>query len=471
MSFVLLFGAAPLPIESEQLTGAGLRTWHFLQALIGAGHRITLIANRTHGLYPADLPPIRTTYHHRWTYHNVADPVWHTPRALRHVIQQTEAQCVVAVTTAAAAIAADTIADQPLWADMYGSLMAEAQLKALVYADDAHLDYFWRQEFRAMRWGDQFSTVSARQRWSLIGELGAVGRLNGRTVGYEFAHVIPVASESGAYPAASFDLREAVVPADAFVILHTGGFNTWTDVDTLMDALEIVMARAPQVYFVATGGRIAGHDDLTYGRLQRRVEQSAYRARYVLRGWVRNVDVPAYYLGSDVAVCTDRYAYEGLLGSRTRALDWLRAGLPCVMSSLTELAGTIREAGAGLTYTPHDAHDLATRLMWCVEHRPELKLMGTKGRTLLLSRFSFAETARPLLAWVDDPQHAPDFQRTVRLIQPAQSLLMQMRTAIRERRLSFSMALRMWPVIARFMPYGVQQKLSMLGLRLLRLPK
>lgn len=471
MTDVLLIGAAPLPIETEQVTGGGLRTWHFLQALIGAGHHVTLIANRTHGLYPPDLPPIRTTSYPTWTYHNVADAIWHDPRALRLLIEQTKKSCVVAVTTSAASISSDKMAYHPLWADLYGSLMAEAQLKALVYADDAHLDYFWRQEYRAVRRADRFSTVSDRQQWALIGELGAVGRLNQRTAGYAFAHTIPIASEPAPFVQSGFHLRGKIVPEDAFVILHSGGFNTWTDVDTLVDALDRIMAQYAHVYLVATGGTIAGHDDLTYGRFQRRVEESVHRDRYVMRGWVGNAELPAYYLESDVAVCTDRYAYEARLGSRTRVLDWLRAGLPCVLSSLTELATVIRSHDAGLVYRAEDAHDLASCLAWCVEHRSELKLMGAKGRDLLKNHFGFAKTAEPLLEWVADPQHAPDFGHPVTLIQPAQTLIMQIRAAVRERRLSFSLALRLWPVVARMMPYPVQQRLAALGLRLLRMPK
>src|SRR5207247_3638588 len=140
----------------------------------------------------------------------------------------------------------------------YGSIMAEAQLKALVYGDDAYLSHFWTMERKAIERGDIFSTVSDRQRWSLIGELGMWGRLNQWTSGYEFATSIPIASDTRRYQLDRRVIRDSVGD-DAFIILYTGGYNTWTDIDTLFSALEIVMCDFPAVVFVSTCGKIEGH--------------------------------------------------------------------------------------------------------------------------------------------------------------------------------------------------------------------
>ena len=61
-------------------------------------------------------------------------------------------------------------------------------------------------------------------------------------------------------------IRGGLIPDDAFVIFYSGGYNTWTDVETLFAALDQLMADYPQMYFVSTGGKIEGHDDLTYSR-------------------------------------------------------------------------------------------------------------------------------------------------------------------------------------------------------------
>src|SRR5258708_4894182 len=174
MTRVLLFGFGPLPGENLRLSGPCLRTWHFLSALREAGHQVTVLANRTHEVYPTDLPPLVTTKHEGWTYHSIAHGHWFNPAVLRPLVTESRADCAISATTPASAVAGTLVGDVPLWADLYGSIMAEAQLKALVYGDDGYLAHFWAQERKALARADVISAVSERQQWSVIGELGLV---------------------------------------------------------------------------------------------------------------------------------------------------------------------------------------------------------------------------------------------------------------------------------------------------------
>lgn len=347
MTRVLMFGFGPLPYEGLRMSGPGLRTWHLLSVLRAAGHEVCLIADRVYGSYPEGLPNVVTHSESGWTYHSVSDVRWHNPTSLRPLVKAANAECVIGVTTTATAVACELAGDLPLWGDLYGSIMAEAQLKALVYGDDSHLSHFWAFERKAIERVDIFSAVSERQQWSVVGELGIWGRLNQWTSGYNFVTTIPIASETMPYNPPRKVIRGVLADNDAFVILYSGGYNTWTDVDTLFNALEAVMSQRADVLFVSTGGKIDGHDDVTYTRFQRLIEGSPYAQRYHLCGWVSNEDVPAYYLESNLGVNVDRPSYEAQLGSRTRVLDWMRARLPSVSSSLTELSAEVVAAGGG----------------------------------------------------------------------------------------------------------------------------
>jgi glycosyltransferase involved in cell wall biosynthesis len=475
MTRVLMFGFGPLPIENLRTMAPGLRTWHFLRVLLDAGHDVWLVANRVYGTYPDDLPGIVSQRKDRWTYYSIADVHWHNPSVMRPLLADARAECVVAVTTPASAVATDTVGGLPMWADLYGSIMAEAQLKALVYGDDTYLSHFWTMERKAIERGDIFSTVSERQKWSLIGELGMWGRLNQWTSGYDFATAMPIASETTPYQSRRSVLRETI-GEDAFVILYSGGYNTWTDVDTLFNALEVVLCQCPNVVLVSTGGKIEGHDDMTYTRFQKLIEGSRYRERYHLRGWVPSEDIPSYYLESNVAVNVDRPSYEAMLGSRTRALDWMRAGLPCVLSSLTELSDEIEKAGAGLTYRPGDSQDLVRCLLQCINDPKAAAEMGQRGRQLLLERFTFEATSKRLLEWVEKPTHAPDFGHNIpKLVSSSQSVSTQIVQAIERRSLSLSLALRVWPAITAVTTalglQSIEKPLASFGMRALRLDR
>jgi glycosyltransferase involved in cell wall biosynthesis len=412
MSRVLVVGFAPLPIEMLRMSGPSLRTWHFVSVMLDAGHEVCLIANRGLDVYPADLPDIVSQRKDRLQYHNVSNSQWHSPASLLPLVQEFAPECAVGVTTSGTAAAVPLVGSLPLWGDLYGSIMAEAQMKAQVYGDDSYLAHFWALEQAAIERADRFSTVSERQQWSLIGELGMIGRLNQYTAGYDFALTIPIASESTPFTSTHKVLRGSVVPDDAFIIFYSGGYNTWTDVDTLFAALEQTLVQYPKVYFVSTGGKIEGHDDLTYARFQTMIRTSAHRDHYFLQGWVPTEALPSYYLESDLAVNVDKRSYEAMLGSRTRVLDWLRAGLPCVLSSLPELADAVADAGAGLSYVPGDVDDLVARLRYCLDNPDALAHMRQCAHQLI-STFSYEATTRELVKWLAAPTHAPDFDKHV----------------------------------------------------------
>ncbi|MFQ3535713.1 MAG: glycosyltransferase [Aggregatilineales bacterium] len=466
MTRILLFGFAPLPFEPYRAAGPSLRTWHFVSVLRQAGHRVCLIGDRMAGIYPEDLPPIITTETADFIYHNVHDIVWHDPRALRPLIKAFAPECAIAVTTPAASVAASNIGALPLWCDLYGSVMAEAQLKALLYADDQYLAHFWNFERHALERADKFSAVSERQQWSVVGELGMWGRLNQWTCGYSFVTTIPIASEETPFTATGPYLRGTRIPEDAFLILYSGGYNTWTDVDTLFAALERVFEANPKAYFASTGGPIYGHDDFTYRRFESLIAESAYRERYHLCGWLEAQDLINLYLESDVAVNVDRFAYETMLGSRTRILDWLRAGLPCVSSDLTELAQCVAACGAGLTYPHGDAEALAERLLTCAQPERNAQ-MRYNARRLLAARYTYQATSAELLAWVAAPHRAPDFDKPpVRLVRPYRTLWVELSEMLRARRLNLSFAVKLWaPLSAVLRALGLGEMLQGLAAR------
>jgi glycosyltransferase involved in cell wall biosynthesis len=474
---VLVFGFGPLPGEGLRVMAPGLRTWHILSALRTANHDIYVLADRIYGSYPENIPNIVTTPMDGWTYMSIADSYWHDYSALRKLVSDLQADCAVAVTTPATSVAAEVVGELPLWGDLYGSIMAEAQTKALTYADDSFLRHFWQQERKAIERCDIFSTVSERQKWSLIGELGMWGRLNQWTSGYDFATTIPICSETTPYILPDHKVIRGVLADDqAFVLLYSGGYNTWTDVDTLFTALEQILSQRPEVVFVSTGGKIEGHDDLTYMRFQSLISTSPYRERIHLCGWVPQEDVPAYYAESDVGVNVDRISYEAQLGARTRVLDWMRAGLPAIMSSLTEISEALSEAQAGLAYQPGNVADLVRCFEQCAADREATQQMGMRARQLLLDKFTFTATTERLLAWVAEPKHAPDYGQDVpKLVKEAQEPIGTIGQIINTRALDLGLALRVWPTIARVTDRlglkWIQRWLIAIGMRALRLER
>ena len=122
--------------------------------------------------------------------------------------------------------------------------MAEGQARAFIDGSDGCLFHYWNSEFNIIDFADIFSCVSKRQSYALIGELGAIGRLNMLTLGYEFTRVMPIGipDEDFVYEKNVFR-GKGNISEDDFVVLWAGGYNTWTDVDTLFNGLEIAMEK------------------------------------------------------------------------------------------------------------------------------------------------------------------------------------------------------------------------------------
>jgi glycosyltransferase involved in cell wall biosynthesis len=274
------------------------------------------------------------------------------------------------------------------------------------------LAHQWDYVLPALLRGDRFSTCSQAQRLALMGELGVCGRLNRWTDDSSLVSALPPAAilTEFAPPQPGF-LRGNRVPEGAFVVLWTGGYNTWADAETLFRALESAMERVPRMVFVSTGGAIGGHDEQTFRHFQQRVEASRFRERFVFAGWVETRDVPGFYLEADVAVNCDRQNTEGELGSRTRILEWVAARLPVLTTPVCELARdlTTRDLVGG--FAPGNAVELADRLVHLSECPPNvLRERAEHARAYLLAAYGPEEAYAPLVRWAKNPQHAPDMR-------------------------------------------------------------
>jgi glycosyltransferase involved in cell wall biosynthesis len=190
--------------------------------------------------------------------------------------------------------------------------------------------------------------------------------------------------------------------------LWSGGYNTWTDVDTLFKGLTIAMKKNPKIKFVSTGGEIPEQDIKTYPGFISMIENSDFKNNFVMNGWVPGEDVPNYYFEADLGINIDKNIYEVKLGSKNRILDWMRAGLAVISSDVCELTETIKEEKIGYTFRPGDAEDLASKLLYLSGNRKELNLTAKRGKEYGRKYFNFDTTTKRLQEWVDNLSFAPD---------------------------------------------------------------
>ena len=409
MSKVLILGQAPLPWEDlTKSYGPGTRTWQFALPLLEDGHDVTILASRIPFVYPEGTPDVERVEEQECVVCRATQPTFEAGGLTDEIMTELDPDCVIGATAYPSYVATMYSGLRPIWADVFGSFLAEAQAKAAVYHDDSFVDHFRAVNNQILMAADRFSTVSTRQSYELVGQLGTTGRLNSKTIGYDFSCSIPCGIVDReflepAYPA------EGMGPGD-FIVLWSGGFNTWTDVRTLFEGLEIAMSSCDNLHFVSTGAEIGGHDEKTYEDFENMVRGSSHRERYHLMGWVKKSEALSYYGTASVGVNIDASHYEVTFGSRNRILEWALAGLPAVSSDLCELTSELAEAGLLFAIPVADPRALADRLLELERDRDSLSRVSGRLKDHVLGEYSFEKTTGPLREWVANPSHAPDFE-------------------------------------------------------------
>ncbi len=414
---VVIAGSSPLPFENTQKNyAAGIRTWHFALSAKDANYQVMIIGYRIPTAYKENLPEIKFLEYDGIEYYSVDGPIFENKKWLQDKIKQFNPHCIVGVNTHPSSVVAEINLEIPFWADLNGSVMAEAQAKASVYDDDKYLHHFFKMESKILGIADVFSTVSESQGFSLIGELGIWGRLNKDTMGYRLVRVIPNTAVDKEFKHTKNVIRGVKVKDSDFVVLYSGGYNTWADVDTLFHGLEKAMTKNPKLVFVSTGGEIPGHDELTYKHFEDLINSSKLKDRFHLCGWVSNEDLPNYYLEADLGINSDKFSYEAILGSRTRILDWLRVPLTFISTPLSDITNYLIENNLAYGFKPGDSDELSKKLVYLSNHPNELSSVKENLKKVFLEEFLSNSTFKEFRGWLKNPYFAPDHGRISNLI-------------------------------------------------------
>ncbi|MFC1698413.1 glycosyltransferase [Candidatus Omnitrophota bacterium] len=418
MSKVLAFGAAPLPIENAIVhQGPGIRTWQFVRPLLDEGHQVCLVCLQASGT----KPQMKNTPSNL-SYYFLSEGDFSEVANIQKLHDAFQPDCIFSISSFLPSRAAVQLkTERPIWFDR-GDLMAEAQLKAATENNDDYLYDFWKLEQLVLGRGDVFSTVSAPQRFALIGRLGSAGRLNKYTTGYELINVIPCAVEETGYRQKENIIRAKHVNNDDFVVLWSGGYNTWADIETLFSSLELAMTKNKRIKFVSTGGAISGQDQLTYAHFLKLIAGSKHKDRYIMLGWVPAADLASIYLESDLGINIDKFNYEVVLGSRHRLLDWMQAGLPILTTKPSELTQILDQGKMVFTFPSNNAEFLAQTMLKLTAEKQTLVEYAQRARDFVQRNFSYQLTTEPFRKWVKQPKHAPDKIAKSRLSGPVGNL-------------------------------------------------
>lgn len=453
---VLIIGSAPLPEENtKSRPAAGLRTYQFLKPILGegegaeagAGEDAGGGANAGAGKYKVELISIampecyasgggedgdgrgggggrgggeelkekrvKHSDHYSQVIISKSSPRLHS--RIQKLHDHFAPDVIISVNTYPSWIAAKLVSNAPLWTDLNGWVMAEAQAQAYKMNSNDYLSHYYGMEALIVKRADKLSAVSKAESQALWGELAAMGRLNKESFGYDFVAHIPNGTE---WFSGEQDVTETVeraeifkeVPSGSCVLLWLGGYNTWVDERGLFEAVEGAMKRTKDLYFVSTGGAIAGLDNKTFNKFKEMIDASDYSERFIFLGWVQTEDIPFIYSKADFGLNVDRMCMETLTGARNRINEMMKFGLPVVTTLGSEIAGEVERVGAGLAVKSGDTAALEKALMEMYKkwQEADLKEFGERGAAYIKEQCNYEKTLQPVLKWLKNPKRAPD---------------------------------------------------------------
>ncbi len=401
MSRLLVLGIGALPGDRARFqTASGLRAWQFGKALHDAGLDVELALVQLEKDH-AEAPGAEVG---NMNVRHLPTSAEHAEQLVRTWVGETEPRALIGASTYASYLLAQCGSDAPLWVDLNGDPIAEGQSHARAkQSSDPIFDALWMLVWCARR-GDRFSVVSKAQRHALLGQLGILGRLNQETVEEDFVAVVPESP---------FVLPPVATPEAGVrksTILFSGGFNSWVDRRTLVDALRAALAAEPSFDFVATGGALPGFLEQPWQRFSEDVETfpDTLRRRIRLAGWVGGDELREIEDRALCGVVPELGLPERELGGQNRSLRWMMRGIPVVTSPVSELGRTLETRRLALTYPPGDSRALADCFLRLARDPDLPKEVAVRAREFVLSERSIATTTPRLVEWARLPTSAPD---------------------------------------------------------------
>ena len=424
----------PQLVGNIKIEAAHYRTWQFLEPLLADGHEVYLCAGaRNEECVPVEIPsPWQLNLRHQAIAFGTKGWV----EALQRAHDQFQPDCVVAVNFSHCLYTTKLQTTRPIWMDIYGDMLTIMQAAAYRAQSDRGLqttiDFF----HQILRKGDVFSGCGLPQQHMMVGELAMTGRLNQHSFGYPFVRTVPPGSPPGHQvtiprKAARRLLATQGIGEKDFVVLWCGGYNTWTDVDTLFKALTWAMAQDGTLHYVSVGANTYEATDNVYTRLMGLIDKSPYRDRFHMLGWRPWSEIPQFYHESDVGINIDALHYETIYGTRTRLVEMIASGLPVVTSLGAELSYLLRDRAAALTFEVGDWQGMGEQMLKLVKERPLRDQMARTAHEFANTVLSFAATTKAVREWVREPRLAPDKERR-RLETPARRLEHRLRSVMRQ---------------------------------------
>jgi glycosyltransferase involved in cell wall biosynthesis len=316
--------------------------------------------------------------------------------------------------------------DGPLIVDLSHSFVLESLQTLASHDHQRQWDAFsdrWQVLNEMLLAGDFFVCNTQRQRDYWLGMLSALGRVNPDTYAEDPAlrrliAVVPFGLP-GSPPQKTRPVLKGVyksIRTGDKIVYWGGGIYDWLDPLTLIRAAAQISQRRDDVKVFFAGVRHPNPHVTPMRMLEQALALSqslGLTDRIVFfNDWVPYQERADYLLEADVGLSLHLEHLETRYAFRTRALDYLWAGLPMICTQGDALADLVAGENLGRVVPYQDAEALAEALFDLLA-RPDLRTELAPDFANVAARYTWEVVTRPLAQFCQSPRLAPDRGRAL----------------------------------------------------------
>ena len=222
---------------------------------------------------------------------------------------------------------------------------------------------------------------------------GIVAGIAARGIDKSHIILVPNGCDLDLFADPSVAWRPEGIRNDQLLAVFTGTHGPANGLDAVLDAAAVLKRRSRDDIRIAMVGQGRDKASLQTRACAEKLDNVLFLdpvPKTQLIGLMRGADIglqilqniPAFYFGT----------------SPNKFFDYISAGLPVITNYPGWLAGLITEHDCGVAVTPDDPNALASALISAAENREDLRCKGVKAHALAVTVFS---RARLSCVWVD----------------------------------------------------------------------
>lgn len=178
------------------------------------------------------------------------------------------------------------------------------------------------------------------------------------------------------------------------IVLYVGDFGLRKGLRYLIQAVPKVISEVPDARFLLVGGtpRWLG-TDIYWKMLLEQIKRCGVQEHVRLLGSVSHFELPKYYSAAEVFVLPS--LHEGL---GKVALEAMTCEKPVVATRVGGIPEIVDDGVDGILVPPMDSNGMADAIIDLLSDEKRATAMGRTGRSKVLERFTWKETAKRLVA-------------------------------------------------------------------------